>query len=210
MFFASHVSESEHSSIDEILTHDTSEVKVYDSSFFNGCENEEERESENEEEVNVSELQNVFQELYKESIKLKRANLKLEASLRESVKVIDENTLIEDLRTCERTLQEKLEYVEGERDSLKGLMESLEKELLVFEERNVLLESTLLQIFSKFLEIILMLVRYSVKFMKWINLENPSITRPSPILSGIRPLCILRSIISIRWWDGCLKIYVCF
>ena len=48
-----------------------------------------------------------------------------------------------------RTLQEKLDYVEGERDSLRGLMESLKKELLAFEERNVLLESNILELQNK-------------------------------------------------------------
>lgn len=71
--------------------------------------------------------------------------MKLEASLRERGKVVDESALVEDLRTRERDLQDKLEYVEGERDSLKGLMESLKKELLEFEERNGLLESRIVE-----------------------------------------------------------------
>ena len=75
--------------------------------------------------------------------------MKLEASLKERVKVIDDSALVEDLRTRERTLREKLEYTEGERDSLRGLMESMKKELLEFEERNVLLESHILYLENK-------------------------------------------------------------
>jgi hypothetical protein len=139
---ASHVSTDDESSHEDIQTHDTSVVKIFESPVFDG------NESENDE-VDVSELQNAFQELFEESIKLKKANLKLEASLKERVKVINESALIEDLRTRERALREKLEYIEGERDSLKGLMETLKKELLAFEERNILLESNILELQNK-------------------------------------------------------------
>ena len=87
--------------------------------------------------------------MYAELIKLKKANLKLEAYLRERAKVINESALVEDLRTCERALREKLDYGEGERDSLRGLMETMKKELLVFEERKVSLESRILALEEK-------------------------------------------------------------
>ena len=70
--------------------------------------------------------------------------MKLEASLKERVKVIDNSVVVEDLSTRENALLKKLEYIEGERDSLRGLMESLKNEHLAFEERNVLLDSNIL------------------------------------------------------------------
>ena len=90
-----------------------------------------------------------FRDLYEESIKIKRANLKLEACLRERVKVNNESALVEDLRTRERALREKLEYVEGERDSLRSLMEAMKKEVLGFEESKCLLESRILELEEK-------------------------------------------------------------
>ena len=62
--------------------------------------------------------------------------MKVEASLKERVKVVDNSMLVEDLTTREKALLEKLDYIEGERDRLRGLMESLKKELLAFEEQN--------------------------------------------------------------------------
>lgn len=59
---ASHVSTDNESSHEDIKTLDTSEVKVYDSLIFYGCESEEKRESENEE-VDMSHLQFAFQQL---------------------------------------------------------------------------------------------------------------------------------------------------
>ena len=65
--------------------------------------------------------------------------MKLEASLRDRAKVNNQSALVEDLRTRERTLCVNLEYVESKRDSFRGLMEVMKKELLGFEVVSVYL-----------------------------------------------------------------------
>jgi len=75
-------------------------------------------------------------------------NSKLQARMNERA-VENNDVFIEDLRAWESMLRVKLEYVEKERDSLRGLMETLKKEILEFEESRRVLESRLCELEEK-------------------------------------------------------------
>ena len=129
-FMACHVSDD-----DTTHVNDTSEEVLSESHVSEGEESD-------EEEIDVKELQNAFNELYDETVKVKKANSKLQAKLNERA-IENNDSLIEDLRQREKKFREKLEFVAKERDNLCGLMESLKKEILEFEESRHLLESTI-------------------------------------------------------------------
>lgn len=143
-FMANHVSIDEKSPPKDVSKHDTFEDIVCGSQVSDGCVIREE--IEDEEEEKESEIQVAFHELYTETLKVKKSNLKLEAKLKQRAIWNDDSVLIEDLRAHERTLLEKLECIEGERDRLYGFMEAMEKYILEFEESRRLLESRIVEL----------------------------------------------------------------
>ena len=101
---------------------------ISDDSESDGSVDESEEES-----VDEHDLQTAYNELYAETLKTKKENLKLKAQLKECA-IKNNDFLVEELRAHVKILKEKLEYVEGERDSLRELMETMKKELLEFED----------------------------------------------------------------------------
>jgi len=58
----------------------------------------------------------------------------------------DNDKVISDLRSCEKTLRDMFTCIEGERDNLLGMIKNIKKESLTLEVSNNLLESRILKL----------------------------------------------------------------